>query len=315
MKLDILNLLDETDYMSGVELSKKLKISRTAVWKQIQILKDLGYKIEAVKNKGYKLISRPDIPLSEEISFNLKTKIIGSNILYFKSLSSTNLYAKNLIKNKPIEGTVIIADTQTKGRGRKNRSWFSPEGGLWFSIILYPKIPTQYAMLVTMATSISLVQAINKLTGLSPNIKWPNDLLLKNKKICGILTELDAEMDRINYSIVGVGINVNNYIENDLKDKAASIVNFYNKNVSRVDLLKLFLRYFDTNYSKLISKDFGFIRNLWLVYSDIIGKKIKLKREDSEIVGIVEDIDDTGCLILNVDDKKIKVVSGDLEFY
>jgi BirA family biotin operon repressor/biotin-[acetyl-CoA-carboxylase] ligase len=314
MKIDILQLLDKNDFISGEKISKKLNISRTAVWKQIQVLKDLGYDIKAVKNKGYKLVSRPDIPLSEEILFNLNTKTIGSKIHYFKSLNSTNLYAKNLIKKKPLEGTVVVADTQTQGRGRKNRNWFSPEGGLWFSIILYPKIPTQYAMLVTMATSVSLVESINRLTGFSPKIKWPNDLLLKGKKICGILTELDAEMDMINYSIVGVGINVNNHIENGLIDKAAAIVDFYGKKISRVELLKLFLKYFDKNYLKLISKDYDFIRNLWFSYSDIIGKKVKLKRENSEIVGIVDDIDDTGCLILNVVDKKIKIVSGDLEF-
>ena len=136
MKLDILQLLDEKDFISGVMISKKLNISRTAVWKQIQILKDIGYDIKAVKNKGYRLISRPDIPISEEVLFNLNTEIIGKKIYYFKSIPSTNLYAKELINKNALEGTVIVSDIQTKGRGRKDRKWFSPDGGLWFSIIL-----------------------------------------------------------------------------------------------------------------------------------------------------------------------------------
>ncbi len=315
MKLDIIHLLDEKNFISGVLISKKLNISRTAVWKQIQILKKLGYEIESFKNRGYRLVSRPDIPLSEEVLFKLNTKVIGKKIHYFKSLPSTNLYAKDLIKKNAEEGTIVVADIQTKGRGRKDRSWFSPEGGLWFSIILYPNIPTQYAMLVTMATSVSVVQAINELTGLSPIIKWPNDLLLDGKKICGILTELDAEMDRINYSVVGVGINVNNSIDKELKDKAGSVIDFNKSRISRVKLLRLFLKNFDINYFKLISKDYNYIRDLWFLYTDIIGKKVRLKGEDTVAVGIVEDIDDTGCLILKTDNKQIKIVSGDLEFF
>jgi len=314
MKLDIIHLLNDKEFISGVLISKKLNISRTTVWKQIQILKKLGCNIKSIKNRGYRLVSKPDIPISEEVLFELNTKFIGGKIYYFKSLPSTNLYAKDLIKKNAEEGTIVIADIQTKGRGRKNRSWSSPEGGLWFSIILYPNIPTQYAMLVTMVTSVSIVQAINELTGLSPTIKWPNDLLLEGKKICGILTELDAEMDRINYSVVGVGINVNNSLEKELQDKATSLHQVYNAKISRVKLLKLFLKYFDMNYFKILSKDYNSIRELWFLYTDIIGKNVCLKSENTETLGVVVDIDDTGCLILKTENKQIKIVSGDLEY-
>jgi BirA family biotin operon repressor/biotin-[acetyl-CoA-carboxylase] ligase len=314
MKLDIIHLLDDKDFISGELISKKLNISRTAVWKKIQNLKKLGYNIESVKNRGYRLISKPDIPLSEEVLFELNTNIVGKNVHYFRSLESTNLFAKELIKKNAKEGTIVVADIQTKGRGRKDRSWFSPEGGLWFSVILYPNIPTQYAMLITMATSISIVQAIKELTGLSAVIKWPNDLLLEGKKICGILTELDAELDRINYSVVGVGINVNNVLEDELCNKANSIFNIYNSKISRVDLLRLIIKYLDVNYAKLISNDYNYIRELWFENTDIIGRNVRLKLEKYEIEGIVIDIDDTGALILENIDKKIKIVSGDLEF-
>jgi len=314
MKLDIIHLLDDKDFISGELISKKFNISRTAVWKKIQNLKKLGYNIESVKNRGYRLISKPDIPLSEEVLFELNTNIVGKNVHYFRTLESTNLFAKELIKKKAEEGTIVVADIQTKGRGRKDRSWFSPEGGLWFSVILYPNIPTQYAMLITMATSISIVQAIKELTGLSAVIKWPNDLLLEGKKICGILTELDAELDRINYSVVGVGINVNNVLEDELCNKANSIFNIYNSKISRVDLLRLIIKYLDVNYAKLISNDYNYIRELWFENTDIIGRNVRLKLEKYEIEGIVIDIDDTGALILENIDKKIKIVSGDLEF-
>ena len=314
MKLDIIHLLDDKDFISGELISKKLNISRTAVWKKIQNLKKLGYNIESVKNRGYRLISKPDIPLSEEVLFELNTNIVGKNVHYFRSLESTNLFAKELIKKNAEEGTIVVADIQTKGRGRKDRSWFSPEGGLWFSVILYPNIPTQYAMLITMATSISIVQAIKELTGLSAVIKWPNDLLLEGKKICGILTELDAELDRINYSVVGVGINVNNVLEDELCNKANSIFNIYNSKISRVDLLRLIIKYLDVTYAKLISNDYNYIRELWFENTDIIGRNVRLKLEKYEIEGIVIDIDDTGALILENIDKKIKIVSGDLEF-
>jgi len=291
MKLDIIHLLDDKDFISGELISKKLNISRTAVWKKIQNLKKLGYNIESVKNRGYRLISKPDIPLSEEVLFELNTNIVGKNVHYFRSLESTNLFAKELIKKNAEEGTIVVADIQTKGRGRKDRSWFSPEGGLWFSVILYPNIPTQYAMLITMATSISIVQAIKELTGLSAVIKWPNDLLLEGKKICGILTELDAELDRINYSVVGVGINVNNVLEDELCNKANSIFNIYNSKISRVDLLRLIIKYLDVNYAKLISNDYNYIRELWFENTDIIGRNVRLKLEKYEIEGIVIDID------------------------
>ena len=314
MKFDIIHLLNNKDFISGEILSQKLNISRTAIWKKIQILKKLGYSIESVKNKGYRLISRPDIPISEEVLFNLNTDIIGKKIYYFKSIPSTNLYAKELINKNAIEGTVVVSDIQTKGRGRKDRKWFSPEGGLWFSIILYPNIPIQYAMFVTMAMSVSLTQAINKLTGLYPVIKWPNDLLLNGKKICGILTELDAEMDRINYSIVGVGINVNNSMKNELIDKAISICNVYNRKISRVELLRLILYYFDINYLKIISNEYKYIRDLWFSNTNIIGKNVRLKGEKTDVEGVVVNIDDNGYLILKTNNKNIRVVSGDLEF-
>jgi BirA family biotin operon repressor/biotin-[acetyl-CoA-carboxylase] ligase len=169
-------------------------------------------------------------------------------------------------------------------------------------------------MLVTMASSVSIVQGIREVTGLSPKIKWPNDLLLNGKKVCGILTELDAEMDVINYAIVGIGINVNNSIDDDFKKSAISIFQKRRSKISRVKLLKSILKYLDINYRKLLSGNFIFIRKMWLSYSDIVGRKIRVRSEKTVIDGLVKDIDDSGSIILDTVQGITRIVSGDVEY-
>jgi len=312
MRREILHLLDEQNFVSGELLAKKLGVSRTAIWKQIKVLQNLGYEIESVRNRGYRLVSRPDIPLSEEISADLNTNIIGKNVVYFETIDSTNSYGKKLVNENAADGTVIVADIQTSGRGRKNRSWLSHSGGLWFSIILYPNIPPQNGMLVTMAISVSIAQAIKETIGIEPIIKWPNDLIINGKKVCGVLTEIDAEMDRINYSVVGVGINVNNEINDEIKDIATSLSLENKSRVSRVDLLRNILKKFDENYQYLTSDNHKIIRDLWHSFSDIIGKKIQVAGEKEIFEGVVSDIDDSGCLILETDVGKVRVITGDI---
>ncbi len=314
MKNKILNFLKKDKFVSGEKLAKELKVSRTAIWKQINSLKKNGYKIEAVKNKGYKIISKPDLLLPEEIDSGLNTKIVGKKIIYFKEVDSTNSYCKKLIKKNIEEGTVVVADIQKKGRGRKNRSWFSPDGGIWFSMILKPNISPMNAMIITMATSISLVEAINESSGLECVIKWPNDVLIKGKKVCGVLTELESEMDKINYAIVGVGINVNNTVDKDLQKIATSIKDELNKKISRVELFKNILNNFDEKYGFVKNFDFEKIRALWFKHSNIVGKNIKVIQLNREIKGRVVDIDEAGCLIVDTGKKLEKIVSGDVVY-
>jgi len=252
--------------------------------------------------------------IPEEIKTGFDSKIIGTEIHYFKVINSTNLYAKQLIHKGAQEGTVVIADIQLSGRGRKDRTWSSPFGGLWFSIILYPHLPPERGMLVTMTASVGIAQAIKEITGLNPNIKWPNDILLNKKKVCGVLTEIDAEMDRINYSIIGIGINVNNEIEDGLKDIAISLKSIVGTQISRVKFLKSLLKHLDENYVKLVLKDYIDIRELWFSFADIIGKKIQVNDEKEDISGVVIDVDESGCLILNTDTDQVRIVSGDITF-
>ena len=243
---------------------------------------------------------------------DLKTKIIGKKILYFDKIQSTNLYAKQLIDQNIENGTIVISDIQTGGRGRKKRTWISPSGGLWFSVILYPDISPRCGMVITMAASISVSKAIREITGLKTRIKWPNDILLKNKKVCGILTELDSDRNKINYAIVGIGINVNNKIENQLNDIAISLKQVVNSDISRDELFKSILKNFDMNYKRLKKNDFEYIKKNWLSYSNIIGKKVKITEEQNVTEGVVKDIDDNGYLILESLSGEIRVISGDI---
>lgn len=314
MRVEILKILSDAGFVSGEYIAKHLGVSRTAVWKQIKSLQNMGYEIESIKNKGYRLVSRPDIPIAEEVTLGLDTKVIGKDIYYFKSLPSTNLFAKKLVIDGVKEGAIVVSDIQLNGRGRKSRTWFSPEGGLCFSVVLYPHIPPERSMLLTMASSVAIVQGIKEATGLHPVIKWPNDLLINGKKVCGILTELDAEMDCINYTIIGIGINVNNQLNEDLQEKATSLIQEVGSRVSRVKLLRSILKCFDENYSRLISGDYDFIRDSWFSHANIIGRNIRVHGEKTILKGVVSSVDKSGCLILDTKDGSVRVVSGDVEY-
>ena len=314
MRVEILRLLDNNGFVSGEYIAEHLGVSRTAVWKQIKSLQNMGYEIESIKSKGYRLASRPDIPIAEEVTLELDTKVIGKTFYYFKSLSSTNLFAKKLVKDGVEEGAIVVSDIQLSGRGRKSRNWFSPEGGLWFSVVLYPHIPPERGMLLTMAISFAIVQGIKEITGLNPVIKWPNDLLINDKKVCGILTELDAEMDRINYTIVGIGINVNNKLNEDLHGKATSLIQETGFNISRVKLLRSILKFVDENYSRLVSGDYVFIRDSWFSLTNIVGREIIVHGEKTTLKGVVSSVDEGGCLMLDTKNGIVRVVSGDVEY-
>jgi len=313
MKQEILKKLEKESYISGEKIAKDLKITRTAVWKQIKNLQKDGYEIKAVKNKGYKLLKKPDIPYEEEIKTE-KNKIMGKKILHFKKIDSTNNYAKKIINKNPLEGTIIIADVQTKGRGRKNRQWISSKGGLWFSIILYPDITPDKAMILTMASSISMFETIKEKTGICSRLKWPNDVLINNKKICGILTELDAEIDKVNYMIIGIGVNVNNDIDLDYIDKATSIKIENENEISRVDFLNIFLKKFDVNYQLIKEKDYKYLIKKWLDYSKIIGQKVIVKQGDIVFIGKIVDIDETGVILVNTKKEIKRVISADISY-
>ena len=315
MRDEILHLLKDDEFVSGTNIAENLGISRTAVWKQIKSLQRLGYKIESVKNKGYKLLYRPDVPIPEEIHGDLNTRIVGRKIVYFKTLSSTNLYARKLAEDGVDEGTIVVADVQHHGRGRKGRLWFSLAEGLWFSIILSPNIPPQQSMILTMNASISVAQAIKEVTGLDPMIKWPNDVLINGKKVCGVLTEIDAEIDQIKHSVVGIGVNVNNKLSEGLYGKATTLKEELGFSVSKVELLRCILKHFDKNYMILLDGNCDFIRDKWVSMSNIVGKKVTIREDKKTIKGLVSEVDIDGCLILQTDNDDVqRIYTGDVEY-
>ena len=289
----------DLEFISGEEISKKLGVSRTAVWKHINTLKEQGYKIESVNKKGYRLEESPDDILSKEnILHNLKTKFVGREIVHFESIDSTNNYAKS-VANEVMDGTVIISEEQMNGRGRLGKSWHSKSHeGIWMSIILKPNILPMDAPFITLVAGASIVKALRNL-GVEATIKWPNDIILNNKKTCGILTELSAEIERVNYIIVGIGINVKtiNFGE-DIKNIATSI-HKEGYNISRVDIVRNIISEFELNYNSYINENNKDVTlNICKEYSAIIGKEVYTIKNDFKEKVTCIDINENGDLVV-----------------
>ncbi|MBA7595393.1 Bifunctional ligase/repressor BirA [subsurface metagenome] len=317
MANDILKFLREKEYVSGEVLAQKLSISRVAVWKQIQKLKDIGYRIISDQNLGYCLVSRPDLLLPQEIQIGLSTNYIGKEIYYFPKLKSTNIIAKEKALHRAEgidEGTLIIAERQSAGKGRLGREWFSPVGGIWLSIILYPQLSPSYISRITLMTAVAAVKAIKICTQIESQIKWPNDILINEKKVCGIMTEMSAELDIINWVVVGIGINVNidhRDFPEDIQENTISLKEASDKEVLRVKLVKTFLQGFEKYYKKLKRKEFPSILREWKLYSHTLGKKIRVDIGERIVTGEAIDINESGALILKKEDGElIEIISG-----
>jgi len=314
---DILKFLREKEYVSGEVLARKLKISRVAVWKQIQKLKDIGYKIISDQNLGYCLVSRPDLLLSQEIQRGLSANYIGKEIYYFPELKSTNIMAKEkaLYRAEGIgEGTLIIAERQSAGKGRLGREWFSPTGGIWLSIILYPQLSPSYISRITLFTAVVVVKTIKICTQIESQIKWPNDILINEKKVCGILTEMSAELDIINWVVVGIGINVNidhREFPEDIQENTISLKEVLGKEILRVKLVQTFLQEFEKYYEILKRRKFSSVLKEWKLYSHTLGEKIRVDIGERIITGEAVDINEEGALILKKEDGElVEIISG-----
>lgn len=319
MKQEILRILslNKDKFVSGEEVSEKLKVSRTAVWKHINALKKDGYIIESQSRLGYRLIEKPDLLLPEEVNMNLKTGFIGSQIKYFSSIDSTNNEAKKLAQMGEKEGTVVIAEEQTGGRGRRGRAWSSPFGmGIWVSIILRPQIPPVDAPGLTLVAAVAAAKAVRSVTGLPVRIKWPNDLMLNSKKVGGILTELSAEIEVVNFIVVGIGINVNNEsFPEELKKIATSlkIEQTKKEKLDRVQLLCELLHRFEEEYLKFTGGRQKEILKQWREFSDTLGRFVRISGHNDIIEGKAVDIDETGALLVEKEDGSLeRIISGDV---
>lgn len=300
-------------YVSGDLISHRLGITRQALWKHIQILKDVGYDIVAVPHLGYKLISSPDRLTPLEVSRELNTKFVGKKIYYFDTVSSTMDTALQLGIEGALEGTLILTETQTKGRGRLGRDWFSPKyKGIYFSLILRPQILLNQTPLLTLMAAVSICEAIKEKTGITCQIKWPNDILLHHKKIGGILTELNAETDLSRFVVIGIGLNVNND-KKTLLAGAASLKEQAREEINRPDLLREILRKIEENYLTFQKKGSGHIIDKWREWNISLGRRVKVACQKAHIEGEALDIDRDGGLLIRNDAGLIqKAMSGDV---
>ncbi|MED4204191.1 biotin--[acetyl-CoA-carboxylase] ligase [Neobacillus mesonae] len=305
-------------YLSGQYLAELVGCSRTAVWKHIEELRKEGFELEAVRKKGYRIIKTPERVSADEIMLGLTTSFIGRNIHYEESVESTQKIAHKLASQGVPEGTVVIADEQRSGKGRMNRNWHSPKyTGIWMSLILKPNIPLTKAPQLTLLTAVAVVQAMEEITGLTPGIKWPNDILIDGKKVTGILTELQAEADRIHSIIIGVGINVNQKLEDfplELQDKASSLSIQKGEQISRAELIRTIFKHFEKLYSLYLNQGFMPIKILWEGYAVSIGRILKARTLTEVIEGKALGITDEG--VLKIEDQSgviHHVYSADIE--
>ena len=304
-------------YISGEDMAEKLGVSRAAVWKHIKEMRSQGYNIESLARNGYILREAPDAMLSGEISNGLETKTIGCRIICHEEIDSTNNEAKRLAMEGAAEGTVVVAESQTGGKGRLERQFFSPKGkGIWFSVVLRPKFLPQEAPKCTLMAAVAVARAMTEF-GLKPGIKWPNDLLYDNKKLVGILTEMSAEMDGINYIVIGTGINVNIAPEEfpeELRSVATSLSQMKGANLPRVKFLQAVLRALDDLYAKVQVEGFAPVLKEWRQYSITLGQEVKVigVRDGEVFYGKAADIDDEGALLVDTAAGRQRVLAGDV---
>ena len=303
--------------LSGTALGKQLGVSRAAVWKCVHELRRQGYVIDSSPRKGYTLVSSPDLLLPEEIRRVLATRSFGKRIICRDECTSTQDIAAELARGGEPEGLVVIADTQTRGRGRKGRSWIStPGAGICLSIILRPGLkPSQIAQ-IPLVAGVAAARAIRAVTGLKPDIKWPNDILVGGKKVAGILTEMSCELDHINHVILGIGINVNTLksdLPESIRDIATSLCAECGHNISRVALVQRFLNELESLYRSYQADGFVSIRQEWKSLSNTIGSQVEITDGGKRLTGEVLDIDGDGFLLLKTDAGSIeRIVAGDV---
>ena len=289
-------------------MAAKLGITRAAVWKQIRNLRRRGYEIEASTKKGYHLTYKPDLLDADVIHSGLKTKWLGKDLRIFSEVNSTNEIAKSLALNCQ-NGTVILAETQTQGRGRLSRPWASPPGGVWMSLILKPEMPLASIYQINMAVSVAVSRAIFTLFDLKAGIKWPNDQLIRERKICGILMEVSAEVGRLNYAVVGLGINANVRLSDIPAEwRSTSLSQELGHDVSRSELIQRILLEIEEAYEKMGSRE---IYDDWRRRSVTLGRAVRITSSSGDLIGVVEDLDEDGALLLMTEGGRQRVLAGD----
>lgn len=316
MKAEILKMLREAEgYVSGQELCNKFGVSRTAVWKAINQLKENGYEIEAVQNKGYHLLSAPDVMDSTELESIHATDWAGCEIYYFDSIDSTNTKAKELAEEGHPGGTLVVADRQTAGKGRRGRSWESPSGiGIFMTLMLKPEINPNNASMLTLVAAMATTRAIRRVTGVPAMIKWPNDIVMNGKKVCGILTEMSAQFDYINHIVIGIGINVHNEeFPEEIAQTASSLYVESGQHIHRASLIEAFLEEFEDVYAEYLKTED--MEGLVKEYDSMLvnrGRQVRVLDPKEPFEGKAMGITKKGELIVDTWESRKLVSSGEV---
>lgn len=306
-------------YLSGEEISRRLKKSRTAIWKRIEHLRSLGYEIEASTRSGYRLVRSPDLLTPAEVLPFLKTRWMGRKIHYFTRLGSTNSTAYELAAQGAEEGEAVVAESQERGKGRLGRIWFSPPFlNLYLSVILRPGWPPHQAPLITLMGAVATAETIERFCGLHPVIKWPNDLLLGGRKVAGLLNEIQSETDRIHFIVLGIGVNLNvdrTTFPEAIQPLATSLREELGRTISRKDFLCLLFERLEEWYTRLKGEGRDPILQAWKEWAQISGQRVRVTSFGEVLSGVAIDIDSEGALLMRTEDGMTRrVVAGDVEY-
>jgi BirA family biotin operon repressor/biotin-[acetyl-CoA-carboxylase] ligase len=313
-KEKILNLLRSScsGFISGEELARKCGISRTMVWKHIKSLEHEGFGIEAVPSQGYKITTIPDILRQSDIKPGPKTTVIGKKIHFLTEVASTNTLTMEMAAEGTPEGTVVIAEKQTNGKGRLGRKWISPKGNLYLSVVLRPNIPMHKAPLITLTGAVAVASAIRTSCGLKAGIKWPNDILISGKKVSGLLTEMSAEQDRIRHIVLGIGVDVNmemGELPPEVRRLTTTLAAEAGAKVNRLALLRQVLRDLERWYQKFLNNDIDVLEE-WKKLNVTVGNRITVSGAGEALDGLAQGVDRDGRLILRLDDGTIRTVAA-----
>lgn len=316
MKSEILAALRSADgHVSGQELCRQFGVSRTAVWKSINQLKEAGYEIEAVQNKGYRLLSSPDILSQAELESNRHTSWVGEELYFYKSVDSTNIRAKDLAETGSVHGTLVVADEQTMGRGRRGRGWESRKGiSIYMSLVLKPDIEPGNASMLTLVAAMAVAEGIRQSTGLECQIKWPNDVVIHGKKVCGILTEMSTQIDYINHIVIGIGINVHNEeFPEEIRDIATSLYLESGKKQNRALIIEKVWEAFEQYYDiYLKTQDMQGLMEEYHQKLVNMGKEVRVLDPKEPYEGRALGITPRGELVVEVQGEKRNVASGEV---
>ena len=305
------------NFTSGESIAGDLGVSRTAVWKHIQKLRESGYEILSHARRGYKLKDAPDLLLPGEVQIGLDTQIIGKEMHYEPSVDSTNQIAKALAYHGAPEGTIVVAEEQHSGKGRLERNFFSPRGkGIWFSVILRPKFLPHDAPKCTLMAAVAVAEAMKRFN-LKAEIKWPNDIMFRNRKLVGILTEITAELAKITYMVIGIGINVNISREEfpeELQPIAASLSEMSGEEISRVQFFRAVLEEFDKLYLTVSASGFAEVLKLWRDYNVTLGRNVRVisLSDGEDFTGKAVDLNADGALVVETESGRRAVYAGDV---